>query len=130
MSAPAHGRAAGCIEVRDLRAVGRHGASDEERAHPQPFSCDIDAWFDASAPAASDALEDTVDYGALAVLVAGVVAETSFALLERLAREVADRVLEAHQAVWRLSVTVRKLRPPVPVDVGSIGVTLVRERQG
>lgn len=120
----------GCIEVRDLRVLGRHGVPDAERARPQPFSCDVDAWFDATRPAASDSLGDTVDYGALAELVAGVISHTSFALLERLAGEVADRVLEAHPAVGRLSVTVRKLRPPVPVEVGSIGVTLVRERPG
>lgn len=119
----------GCIQVRDLRAVGTHGVLAEERQRAQPFSLDLDVWLDAGAAGRSDELADTVDYGALARMAAETVASTSFRLLEALATEVADRALAADGRISAVSVTVRKVRPPVPVDVASIGVNVVLERE-
>ncbi len=120
----------GRIEIRDLRAFGVHGVLAHERERAQPFSVDVDAWFDVSAAAASDALGDTVDYGALASAVADVVSGASFALLEALAAAISRRVLDEEPRVTRVEVTVRKMRPPVDVDVGSVGVRVVDVRRG
>lgn len=119
----------GRIEIRDLRALGVCGVLGHEREAPQPLSVDVSASFDVSPAASSDALGDTVDYGALAHLVAATVEESSFFLLEALAGEIARRVLDAEPQVERVEVAVRKLRPPVPVDVGSIGVHVVDARR-
>lgn len=118
----------GRIEIGDLRVLGVHGALPEERERAQPFACDVRAWLDVGPAAASDALDDTVDYGALARLVATTVAETSYSLLEALAAAVGEQVLSEHPRVTRVEVTVRKVRPPVPLDVGSMGVSVVRDR--
>ncbi|MGH9102104.1 MAG: dihydroneopterin aldolase [Acidimicrobiales bacterium] len=118
----------GCIQVRDLRAVGTHGVLAEERERAQPFSLDLDVWLDARAAGRSDDLADTVDYGPLAQMAAETVASTSVRLLEALAAEVARRVVGADRRISAVSVTVRKVRPPVPMDVASIGVNVVLER--
>ena len=81
------------IEIRDLRVVGVHGVLPEERERAQPFSLDIVAWLDMAAAQRSDALEDTVDYGALAQTAADVVGQRSFQLLEALAGRLADALL-------------------------------------
>jgi len=119
----------GRIEIRDLRAFGVHGVLAHERAAAQPFAVDVDATLDVSAAARSDALADTVDYGALASAVAAVVTETSFSLLEALAAAIARRVLDDAARITSVDVVVRKLRPPVSVDVGSIGVRVVDVRR-
>lgn len=121
--------AADRIEIRDLRSLGVHGALDEERTRAQPFSLDLDVWVDARPAAATDLLEDTVDYGALALRAASVVSTRSFRLLEALAAAVAREVLDADGRIARVAVTVRKLRPPVPAEVGSIGVRIERGRE-
>jgi 7,8-dihydroneopterin aldolase/epimerase/oxygenase len=120
----------GRIEIRDLRALGLHGVLEHERGQVQPFSCDVDAWLDIGRAASSDALDDTIDYGEMSALVKHAVAESSYLLIERLVNEIADKLLEAYPRLERVSVTVRKLHPPVRVDVGSIGVTVVKERAG
>jgi dihydroneopterin aldolase len=117
------------IEVRGLRATGVHGALQEERRRAQPFEVDLDVWVDLAPAATSDELADTVDYGALTQAVHSVVAGRSFRLLEALAGEIARVVQAADERVGGVSVTVRKLRPPVPVDVASTGVRIVRWRQ-
>lgn len=118
----------GRIEIRDLRAFGVHGVLPYERESPQPFSVDVDAFFDPAGAAASDSLSDTVDYGALASSVAGAVSGTSFALLEALAAAIARRVLDSEPRITRVEVVVRKVRAPVAVDVGSVGVRVVDVR--
>ena len=61
------------IELRGLRIVGTHGVLPEERQRSQPFEVDLDIVADLSRASASDDLEDTVDYGAVAAAVAAVV---------------------------------------------------------
>jgi 7,8-dihydroneopterin aldolase/epimerase/oxygenase len=123
------GRRGDRIEIRDLRVLGVHGVLPEEQTRPQPFALDIDIWLDTRPAAASDSLVDTVDYGAMAERAHGVVTGSRFQLLEALADAVAAALLDAGRAT-AVAVTVRKLRPPVPFDVGSVGVRVVRRRPG
>jgi len=116
------------IEIRDLRVAGVHGVLEEERVRAQPFAVDLDVGVDTGPSAASDALDDTVDYGELSERVAEVVAHRSFALLEALAGEIAGTVLAADSRISWVAATVRKLRPPLPLDVGTVGVRVVRRR--
>jgi dihydroneopterin aldolase len=60
--------------------------------------------------------------------VAQVVTGERHRLLERLATRIADDVLALDDRVTAVAVTVRKLRPPVPVDLASAAVTLTRTR--
>jgi dihydroneopterin aldolase len=113
------------IELRGLRAVGIHGLLPEEQLRAQPFEVDLDVELDLGPAGASDHLRDTLDYGELADAVARVVAGDRCALLERLAERIAEEV-GADPRVKSVSVAVRKLRPPVPVDVASAGVRITR----
>jgi dihydroneopterin aldolase len=115
----------GSIEVRGLRVVAAHGALPGEQERPQPFEVDFDVEVDAGKAAASDDLQDAVDYGRLVELAAWVVRGSPFRLLETLAEAVAE-ALVATPGVVSASVTVRKLRPPVPEDVASAGVRVTR----
>jgi dihydroneopterin aldolase len=116
------------IEIRDLRVVGTHGVLPEERERAQPFSLDIVAWVDMKAAQQSDDLADTVDYGVLAQTAADVVAGRSYQLLEALAGRLADALLVTDSRLEAVEVTVRKLRPPVALDMGSTGVRVRHTR--
>jgi dihydroneopterin aldolase len=113
------------IELRGLRALGTHGALPEEQARAQPFEVDLDLVVDLRRAGASDDLVDTVDYGAVATIAERVVTTERFSLLERLAERIADEV-RADARVRSVTVTVRKLRPPVPVDLLSAAVRVTR----
>ena len=113
------------IELRGLRVLGVHGALAEERERAQPFEVDLDVEADLRAAGASDRLDDTLDYGAIAATVERVVAEERHVLLERVAERIAEEV-GADPRVRSLTVTVRKLRPPVPVDLETAAVRITR----
>lgn len=115
------------IEVRGIRVTGVHGVLPEERQRAQPFEIDLDLDLVHRRAAGSDELADTADYGAAVSAVVDVVSMRSFRLLESLASAVADAVL-ADPMVEAVTVTVRKLRPPVPYQVASAGVRLRRVR--
>jgi len=105
--------------------MGTHGALAGEQSRSQPFEVDVDLEIDLGAAGASDDLAQTVDYGAVVVAVERVVAGERWALLERVAQRVAEEVL-ADPRVRSVEVAVRKLRPPVPVDLDTAGVRIVR----
>jgi dihydroneopterin aldolase len=104
------------IELYGLTVFGRHGYLEEERRVGQRFL--VDLWVDvAEEAAASDRIEETVDYRRLASLVDEVFTGPSRLLLEGLAGAIADGVLARFEAVLRVRVRVRKpdvvLEPPV-----------------
>ncbi|MDQ4131736.1 MAG: dihydroneopterin aldolase [Actinomycetota bacterium] len=113
------------IQLRGLRAVGVHGFLPHERERAQPFEVDLDVAADLRTPGESDDLEDTLDYGALAAAAQGVVTGEHCHLLERLAERIAEEVL-SDDRVSSVTVTVKKLRPPVPIDLVSAGVSITR----
>ena len=115
------------LELRGLRALGVHGVLPEEQSRPQPFEIDLDIEADLSRAGASDDLADTLDYGAISEMVAKVVTGEHFALLERLAERIAEVVL-GDGRVEAVIVSVRKLRPPVPVELSTAGVRIRRAR--
>lgn len=127
---PEAARPAGRIEVRGLRVVGTHGVLDEERTRPQPFEVDLDLDVDLALASRTDRLEDTVDYGAVVEAAVAVVAgPRSFDLLEALACAVGAAALATSPLLEAVTVTLRKLRPPLAADVASVGVRLTVGRQ-
>jgi dihydroneopterin aldolase/2-amino-4-hydroxy-6-hydroxymethyldihydropteridine diphosphokinase len=130
------------IELRGMRVMGVHGLLEEERERAQPFELDLTVELDLRAAGATDEIGDTIDYAALAEIAASVVGGPHVDLMERLAEMIAEAVLAwpqnalsgSHPAqpatgdgpVKAVEVTVRKLRPPVAVDIRSAGVTIRR----
>ena len=113
------------LELRGLRVTGVHVALPEEQTRAQPFEVDLDVAVDMAVAGRSDDLADTLDYGALVEMVAKVVGGERFQLLERLAERIAEVVLGDARAM-SVTVAVRKLRPPVPVDLATAGVRITR----
>lgn len=99
----------------------------EEQQRRQPFAVDLDLFVDLRPAGHSDDLAETVNYGVVAEAVVAEVAGPSAALLERLAERIAARVLAiAEGRVTSVTVTLHKMRPPVPIDMASAGVCITR----
>jgi dihydroneopterin aldolase len=115
------------IELMGLAVFGHHGYLEEERRLGQRFL--VDLWVDVDeAAAASDRIEDTVDYRRIAGLVLEVFAGQERLLLEGLAGAVADGIIERFPSVERVRVRVRK--PDVVLDPPVDYAAIVVEREG
>jgi len=115
------------IELRGLRCRAVIGVLAEERARPQPIEMDLIIERPFTEAALNDDVTATTNYAAVLELAERVAVEGEFLLLETLAYHVAREILALDEAVSVVTVAVRKLRPPVSEDVGSVGVrTTVR----
>ncbi len=82
------------ITIQDLRLRTIIGVYDWERDVKQDIIISILIEFDASISAASDRLDDTVDYNQMTNRITDEVEKSSFYLIERLADRVLKIVLE------------------------------------
>jgi len=113
------------VLISGLRVLGVHGVLPEEQTRAQPFEIHLELSVDLAGAGASDVLADTVDYAAVAEAAAAVVRDESHRLLERLATRIAE-VCRADDRVVAIVVTVRKLHPPVPLELDYVGVRIER----
>ena len=103
------------------------GVLPEERTRRQPFEIDVDVAVDLSRAGTTDDLTDTVDYGALCERIDQLAVDEQYSLLEKFAARVAEVVL-ATPLVTAVTVTVRKLRPPVAQHLSTSGVCIHRTK--
>ena len=113
------------IILTGIRALGAHGVLPEEQARPQPFEVDLDLAVDLGPAGRSDALSDTVDYDGLTAKVVGILESGGCALLETLAARIAS-ACRVDPRIQGVTVTVRKLRPPVPALLDHVAVRIER----
>ena len=107
------------IELTGLRVRGNHGVFEHERRDGQEFVVDLVLWVDSRPAAASDDLNDTVDYGALAQRAHDIVAGEPRNLIETVAAEIADDIA-ADEKVYAVEVTVHKPSAPIPLTYGDV----------
>ncbi|MET9329185.1 dihydroneopterin aldolase [Tsukamurella sp. NPDC003166] len=117
------------IELTGLRVRGNHGVFDHERRDGQEFVVDLVLWVDSRPAAASDDLNDTVDYGALAQRAHDIVAGEPRNLIETVAAEIADDIA-ADEKVYAVEVTVHKPSAPIPLSFADVAVIARRSRSG
>lgn len=117
------------IELRGLTVRGNHGVFDYERRDGQDFIVDLTVWVDLVVAAASDDLADTLDYGVLAQRAAAIVAGPPRQLIEAVAGEIADDVMQDAR-VHAVEVVVHKPSAPIPLQLNDVAVTARRSRRG
>jgi 7,8-dihydroneopterin aldolase/epimerase/oxygenase len=115
------------VELRGLRATGRHGVLAHETALGQEFVVDVTLHLDTSAAAATDDLAMTADYGTVAEQVVAVVRGEPVQLIETLAQRIADVALRPAR-VQAVDVSVHKPGAPIDVPFDDVVVTIRRER--
>jgi 7,8-dihydroneopterin aldolase/epimerase/oxygenase len=116
------------IELRGLTVRGNHGVFDHERRDGQDFIVDITVWIDLAEAAASDDLADTYDYGTLAQRAAAIVGGPARNLIETVAAEIADDVMNDRR-VHAVEVVVHKPSAPIPLTFTDVAVVARRSRR-
>lgn len=110
------------LEIRRLRVVAPVGLLPEERAAPQPLEIDIDVEVDLAQAGASDDERFMVSYADVALLASKIALSDHHDLLESLATEIGNATVALSPSIDAVEVTVTKLRPPIPLDIGTVGV--------
>ena len=95
------------IELQGIELHGFHGVLDDERRDGQRFLVDLELDLADETAAASDAIEDAVDYRDVVEAIVAVSDGRAYQLLEAFAAAIAD-ALVARFPLTRARVRVRK----------------------
>ncbi len=109
------------VTVEGIRIFAKHGVFAHEKTQDQLFV--VDLFVTLAKPPAGDDLNTTVDYAGLVKLVAEIFAEPPVSLIETLAQQVADRVLQVRNVA---SVKAVIHKPSVQLDrpISDVSVTV------
>lgn len=115
------------ITLTGLRAFGRHGVYDFERANGQDFVVDVTLELDLATAATTDDVTETVHYGELADRMVAIVGGPPVALIETLADRLVTACLDDERVVGA-TVTVHKPQAPIAHSFTDVAVTMRRTR--
>ncbi len=115
------------IFLHDLRVETIVGIWDWERKIRQTVSIDLEMGADIRRAAASDSIDDTLNYKLVTKRVQEFVADSSFRLVETLAERIAEVVLNDFDVPW---VEVRVNKPGAIRGARDVGVKIRREKNG
>ena len=115
------------VFINDLRIETIIGIYDWERKVRQTISLDLEMGTDIRKAAASDAIEDTLNYKAVAKRLIAFVEASEYQLVETLAEKIAAIVLEEFSVPW-LKLTVHK--PGAVRGSRDVGVIIERGQLG
>ncbi len=111
------------IFLHDLKVETIIGIWEWERKIRQTVSIDLDMSTDIRKAAATDSVDDTLNYKSVAKRVQAFVGESSFQLVETLAEKIAAIVLDEFEVSW---VQVRVRKPGAIRGARDVGVQIER----
>ena len=118
-----YGRIMDTVFIRGLKAKAVIGVFDWEKQIRQNLVLDLDLRADVAHAAASDALENAVDYKAISQRVVEFVEDSQFQLVESMAEAVASIIREEFAVSW---VRVRIAKPFAVRTAQEVGVVIER----
>lgn len=114
------------VYIRDLRVDAVVGIYEWERRIHQTLRLDLELGADVAGAAANDAIEDTVNYKAVAKRVIALVQESRYRLVETLAERIAETLMDEFGLSWlRLSLG----KPRAVRGAQEVGVVIERGRK-
>lgn len=113
------------IFLRDLRVEAIIGIYEWERRATQQISIDLDMAADIASAAATDSIDETLNYKDVAKRLVAFVAESEFRLVEALVEAVARIVVTEFDVPW---VRVSAAKPGAIEGSREVGVVIERSR--
>jgi len=111
------------VFIEDLRIETVIGIYDWERKIRQTVALDLEMAFDNRTPAASDRIEDTLDYKAVSKRLIAFVESSHYELVETLAERCAAIVLEEFGVAW---LRLKLSKPGAVTGSRAVGVIIER----
>lgn len=111
------------VIIEDLRVLARVGVYPHERVRRQSVSISLEIGLLSQGCFQTDAVSDTIDYGAVASAIRRLTISRHFNLVEYLAEHIARLVLDDFHALW---VKVRVYKLHILPDTRHVGVAITR----
>lgn len=116
------------IILKNLVFYGFHGVLSEEKTLGQKFYVDVELSLDLKPAGLSDNVRDTVSYAQVFELVKEKVTNKKYCLLEALAEDIADDILNKYEKVKEVVVVIKKPEAPVQGIFDYFSIEIRRKR--
>ena len=113
----------GYILIDNLRFHAYHGVLPQERATGNDYVINLRIGYPIERACESDSIEDTLNYAEAANAVKEVM-ETPSCLLEHVAGRIIKTLRDRFPKIESVQIEVRKIAPPVSLDMDSAGVEM------
>jgi dihydroneopterin aldolase len=114
------------VFVSGIEFEASHGFTAYERRNTtRRFRCSVELSTDLHESAASDRLQDTIDYRRICAIVVEIGTKQTFKLIEALAGAIVDAIQELHPSTG-VTLTLEKMHPPCLGAPAASGVRLSR----
>lgn len=107
------------IDIDRLKIYSYHGVLPAERQIGNEFEVSATLFYDASAAAGTDDIGRALNYAEAVNVIEEEMAVPS-SLLEHVAHRIATALLDRFPALTGGTVTVAKIHPPIPSQLGSV----------
>jgi len=114
------------VFIEQLTAITTIGAYDWEQTIKQKLVIDLEMAWDNRKAAASDDVNDCLNYAEVSQSVLTLVESGRFALVERVAEEIATLLITRFSIEW---VKVKVSKPGAVVEAKQVGVIIERRKQ-
>ena len=120
------------IDVKGIKAYGKHGVYTEEKKEEQLFLVDVKLMLE-DTKESQDSLEETINYETITQLIIDLVKKESFNLIETLAKKLQEDIEQlvnetsVIKVIKRISVTVHKPETLLNQTTEDISVTASEE---
>lgn len=111
------------IFISELKVQTKLGVPPWERILPQTIILDIEMGYDLSKACKSDAIADTIDYGAVVELIRDTLSKNTFQLVETLAEHICQLLFSEFGV---LSVKIKVAKPGRLSGLKALGVMIER----
>ena len=115
------------VTLTGIRVFGYHGVFDHERKEGQEFIVDVEFEYDTAKAVQTDFIEDAIDYGAIAILIKSIVEGEPKNLIEKVADEIAQQILN-NLKVNSVKVTLHKPQAPIDMEFKDVSVSVERRK--
>lgn len=112
------------ITLKSLKIHGKHGYYPEERQNGNHFEIDITASGNFRKSIKTDNLAETFDYQVAEKIVQDVLNGPSEKLIESLCAKIGDRLFENFSAIQALTISLRKMNPPIATPAAYAEITM------
>ncbi|ERT13454.1 bifunctional dihydroneopterin aldolase/7,8-dihydroneopterin epimerase [Photorhabdus temperata] len=113
------------VFIEELAVITTIGVYDWEQTIKQKLVFDIEMGWDNKRASSSDNVEHCLDYAKVSEAIINHVENQNFALVERVAEEVADLLLNRFNSPW---VRIKVSKPGAVAQARQVGVIIERKK--
>ena len=116
------------LSVVNIEFYAYHGVKDEEKKLGGKFQVDVDIYYDSTKAAINDNINFAVNYEEVVFTISEIVSNEGYDLIETLANEILNTILEKFELVQKAKIRIRKMNVPMRRIVKYVEIEQSMER--